>query len=193
VFTGTVEEIGVVRHVAAGAPARIEVACERVLERLETGGPICVSGVRLSVGARDDHGFAAALDAAAARTTLGALIRGSRVNLERAATPDTVLGGHVLRGEVEATVPVRACDAVSGETRLRLGLAPAIARYVVRGGWIALDGASLTVARVGKTFFEVVPGAEAARRTTLGALRPGDAVNVETDLIARYVERLLRR
>ena len=127
-----------------------------------------------------------------ARTTLGALARGARINLERAATPLTSLGGHFVQGHVDTTTKLTSRDAEGGGARLRFALPVALARYIVEKGFITLDGVSLTIARLGKTFFEIALIPHSAERTTLGALRVGERVNVEVDVIAKYVERIVR-
>jgi riboflavin synthase len=193
-FTGIVEEIGTVRHVAATASGkRIEIACATVMERLAVDDSISVAGTCLTVVERDDRGFAAdVVPETLDRTNLGALARGSRVNLERAATPNTALGGHFVQGHVDATTRLLSRQAEGEGARLRLALPKALARYIVLKGFITLDGVSLTVARLGKTFFEIALIPHTAERTTLGMLRPGDVVNVEVDVIAKYVERIVR-
>ena len=194
-FTGIVGEIGTVRHVAeTPSGTRLEVASVRVVERLAVENSVNVMGACLTVAARDDRSFAA--DVAPellARTTLGRIARGSHVNLESALTPDTPLGGHIVRGHVDGTTRLLARRTEGVGARLRLALPKDLARHVVEGGFIALDGVSLTVARLGKTFFEVALTPHWADRTTLGALREGEALNVEVDIVGKYVERLLGR
>ncbi len=147
----------------------------------------------LTVVGRDDRSFTSdVVPETLARSTLGGLSRGSRVNLEAAATPETALGGHFVQGHVDATAKLLERSAEGEGARLRFALAKTLARYVVLKGFITLDGVSLTVARLGKTFFEIALIPHTAERTTLGALRPGDAVNVEVDVIAKYVERIVR-
>ncbi len=194
-FTGIVEEMGTVRHIAQTVSgARLEIACTRVLERLAVDDSISVGGVCLTVIGRDDRGFAAdVVPETLARSTLGVLVRGSRVDLERSATPLTALGGHFVQGHVDGTTKLLARAAQGEGALLRFALPKALSRYVVMKGFVTLDGVSLTIARVGKTFFEVALIPHTAERTTLGALRPGDAVNVEVDVLAKYVERLMRR
>ncbi len=194
-FTGIVEEIGTVRHIAATpSGSRIEVAATRAVERLAVDDSISVAGVCLTVIERDDRSFTAdVVPETLARTTLGALTRGSRVNLERAATPVTALGGHFVQGHVDATTKMLEWQAEGQGARLRFALPKALARYVVMKGFITLDGVSLTVARLGKTFFDIALIPHTAERTTLGALRPGSLVNVEVDVLAKYVERIVRR
>jgi riboflavin synthase len=195
VFTGIVEELGIVRHVSATASgSRLEFACARVLERLSIDDSVNVAGACLTVIERDDRGFASdVVPETIARTTLGGLMRGSRVNLERAATPETALGGHLVQGHVDGTTKLVARRAEGQGARLRFALPKTTARYVVMKGFITIDGVSLTVAGLGKTYFEVALIPHTSERTTLGALRVGESVNVEVDIVAKYVERLLRR
>jgi riboflavin synthase len=193
-FTGIVEEMGTVRHVGpTKLGSRLEIACSRVLDRLSVDDSVNVTGARLTVIDRDDRGFAT--DVAhdiIARTTLGTLLRGSRVNLERAATPETALGGHLVQGQVDVTTKLVARRSEGEGARLRFALPKTTARYIVMKGFITIDGVSLTVAGLGKTYFEVALSA-AAERTTLGALGVGETVNIEVDIVAKYVERLLRK
>ena len=192
-FTGIVEEVGVVRHVEeTPSGRRIEVAAERVLGRLHVDDSIAVAGVCLTVVARDDRSFTAdVVPETSTRTTLGGVARGTRVDLERAATPETALGGHIVQGHVDATTALVERHAEGDGARLRFRLPPDLARYVVEKGFVAIDGVSLTVADVARTTFDVALIPHTAERTTLGALHTGDLVNVEVDIIGKYVERLL--
>ena len=193
-FTGVVEEIGTVRHVAQNTSGtRLEVAASHAIERLEVDHSVNVSGVRLTVVERDDRGFASdvALETLS-RSTLGSLSRGSHVNLERAATPDRALGGHFVQGHVDATTKLIDWQAEGEGSRLRFGMPKDLARYIALHGFITLDGVSLIVAKLTKTSFEIAMLPHAAQRTTLGSLRPGSSVNVEVDLLAKYVERVVR-
>ncbi|MEX2046509.1 MAG: riboflavin synthase [Chloroflexota bacterium] len=192
-FTGIVEEIGVVRHVAESASGRrLEIGATRVLDRLSVDDSIDVLGACLTVVARDDRSFTVdVVPETLARTSLGRLARGSHVNLERSATPATSLGGHFVQGHVDTTAALEKRIAEGDGARLRFDLPKEVARYVVEKGFIALDGVSLTVAGLAKTTFDVALIPHTARGTTLGVLREGDLVNVEVDMIAKYVERLL--
>ncbi|HEV8536067.1 MAG TPA: riboflavin synthase [Candidatus Limnocylindria bacterium] len=193
-FTGIVEEIGTVRHAeATDAGMRVEVASSRVVEDLAVDSSVNVSGACLTVVERDAHGFAVDLVAETlSRTTLGRVIRGTRVNLERAATPTTALGGHFVQGHVDTTAKLLGRrEEGGGAASLRFALPKTVARLVVLKGFIALDGVSLTVAALGRTYFEIALIPHTAELTTLGALRPGDAVNLETDVLAKYVRRLV--
>ena len=116
------------------------------------------------------------------------------MNLEAAATPTTALGGHFVQGHVDATAKLVGRREEGGSAaRLRFALPKALARYIVMKGFITLDGVSLTIAALGKTFFEIALIPHTAEHTTLGALAAGDLVNLETDVLAKYVERLVKR
>lgn len=192
-FTGIVEEIGTVRHVArTDSGLRLEIACERVMERLAIDDSVSVSGVCLTAIARDDHAFSSdVVPETLSRTTLGRLARGSHVNLEHAATPTTALGGQLLQGHVDATATLLKRTPEGEGARLRFSMPKGLARYMVEKGSVALDGVSLTLAAVAARSFDIAIVPHTAHRTTIGSLREGDVVNVEVDIIAKYVERLL--
>jgi riboflavin synthase len=195
-FTGVVAEIGAVRHTAPKASGlRLEIASSQVAPDLGLDASVNVAGVCLTVVERDTHGFAVDVVAETlSRTTLGRAIRGTRVNLEPAATPTTALGGHFVQGQVDATTKlVGRREQGGGAARLRFAVPKGLARYIVVRGFIALDGVSLPIAALGKTFFEIALIPNTVGRTTLGALAPGDLVNVETDVLAKYVERLVKK
>ena len=195
-FTGIVEEIGAVRQTGPNASGlRLEIASSRVSTDLGIDASVNVAGVCLTVVERDTHGFAVdVVGETLSRTTLGRAIRGTRVNLESAATPTTALGGHFVQGHVDATTKlVGRREEGGGAARLRFAMPKNLARYIVMKGFITLDGVSLTVAALGKTFFEIALIPHTAERTTLGGLAAGDLVNVETDVLAKYVERLVKR
>jgi riboflavin synthase len=195
-FTGIVEEVGAVRHTGPNASGlRLEIASSRVAQDLGIDASVNVAGACLTVVERDTHGFAVdVVPETLSRTTLGDAIRGTRVNLESAATPTTALGGHFVQGHVDATTKlVGRREEGGGAARLRFALPKALARYIVMKGFVTIDGVSLTIAGLGKTFFEVALIPHTAERTTLGSLANGDLVNVETDVLAKYVERLVRK
>jgi riboflavin synthase len=196
VFTGIIQEIGTVRHTGPNVSGlRLEIASSRVAQDLAIDASVNVAGACLTVVERDTHGFAVDVVAETlSRTTLGHAIRGTRVNLESAATPTTALGGHFVQGHVDATAKLAARrEEGGGAARLRFALPTGVVRYIVMKGFITLDGVSLTIAALGKTYFEIALIPHTAERTTLGTLAPGDLVNVETDVLAKYVERLVKR
>ena len=206
-FTGIVEELGhVVRLETVEDSARLTVEAPTVTQDVSLGDSVSVNGCCLTVAAVHGSTFTADLMAETlTRTTLGSQAPGDPVNLERALRASDRLGGHIVQGHVDATAEV--LDHHRGEhwDLLRIGLPQEIARYVAVKGSVALDGVSLTVVDVvdAPSTLDVapVPGAgaslsvglipETLRRTTLGTRRPGDRVNLEVDVLAKYAERLL--
>lgn len=206
-FTGIVEELGrVVRLETVEDSARLTVEAPTVTQDVNLGDSVSVNGCCLTVTAVHGSTFTADLMAETlTRTTLGSQAPGDPVNLERALRASDRLGGHIVQGHVDATAEV--LDHHRGEhwDLLRIGLPQEIARYVAVKGSVALDGVSLTVVDVvdASSTLDVapVPGAgaslsvglipETLRRTTLGSRRPGERVNLEVDVLAKYAERLL--
>ncbi|WP_279015080.1 riboflavin synthase [Actinomyces oris] len=206
-FTGIVEELGrVVRLETVEDSARLTVEAPTVTQDVNLGDSVSVNGCCLTVTAVHGSTFTADLMAETlTRTTLGSQAPGDPVNLERALRASDRLGGHIVQGHVDATVEV--LDHHRGEhwDLLRIGLPQEIARYVAVKGSVALDGVSLTVVDVVDAphapDVAPVPGAgaslsvglipETLRRTTLGTRRPGERVNLEVDVMAKYAERLL--
>ena len=207
-FTGIVEELGrVVRLETVEDCARLTVEAPTVTQDASLGDSISVNGCCLTVAAMHGNTFTADLMAETlTRTTLGSQAPGDPVNLERALRATDRLGGHIVQGHVDATAEV--LDRSHGEhwDLLRVGLPREIARYVAVKGSVALDGVSLTVVDVEDAQHNApdaspTPGAgaslsvglipETLRRTTLGTRRPGERVNLEVDVMAKYAERLL--
>jgi riboflavin synthase len=195
-FTGIVEELGtVVTFEPRAAGARLRVRCSAVLADLQGGGSILVNGVCLTAVDLAADSFAADLaPETLQRSNLGDLILGSRVNLERPVTPVTRLSGHVVQGHVDATAEVVLLDALGdGNWWLKVRAPAELERYLVHKGSIAIDGISLTVAAldpgplVGVT---IIP--HTYLNTTLAQARPGTRLNVEVDVLAKHVEKLLR-
>ena len=197
-FTGIVEELGAIAHVARhGAAAELAVRCALVVEDAKVGDSIAVNGVCLTVtrfldGDGQAGGFAADLmGETLARTALGDLADGDPVNLERALRADARLGGHVVQGHVDAMAEVRAVVAHGEWTEMVFSLPAAVAPYVVEKGSIAVDGTSLTVMRIDADAFAVGLIPHTLEVTVLGARAPGDRVNLEADILAKHVERFL--
>jgi riboflavin synthase len=191
-FTGLIEEVGIVGEVARGAGPRICVRASRVIEDLKPGDSIAVSGPCLTVEeVSADRFWAALLPETAERTTLGGLRRGARVNLERPPRVGDRIGGHLVAGHVDGQATVTSATE-RNETRLVRFESPAgLERYLVDRGSVALDGVSLTVVEPrGRQFAVALVGATLAA-TTLGDLRPGDRVNIEADLLAKHIERFM--
>ncbi|ANE04104.1 riboflavin synthase [Corynebacterium crudilactis] len=192
-FTGIVEELGSVAGVEyLGDSIRMEIAATTVLEGVHLGDSISVNGVCLTVASFDEGHFTADLmQETLDRSSLGTLNTGSKVNLERAMAADGRLGGHIMQGHVDATTTLRERTSSENWDVLRFELPVELARYVVEKGSIALNGTSLTVSSLGDDWFEVSLIPTTLRDTTHGELVAGDMVNVEVDVIAKYVERMM--
>jgi riboflavin synthase len=193
-FTGIVEELGTIRAVTPNATGcRLEVAASVVLEDARVGDSISLNGCCLTLVALQADAYAVdAVEETLRMTTLGSLQVGDRVNLERSVRLADRLGGHLVQGHVDGVGTVlRREPQADGSVVLTFTCSAEVLRYVVYKGSIAVDGVSLTVAGLDSTSFSVaiIPHTQAV--TTLGFRRPGDRVNLETDVIARYVERLL--
>ena len=193
-FSGIVEEMGVVRSLTRDtAGARLSLMARTVLDDLHPGDSISVSGTCLTVAGMDETGFAVDLSAdTMAVTTLGLLAAGAAVNLERALKVNARLGGHLVTGHVDGTGIL--CDRVrqGHSVRLTLEIPDSVLPYCIRKGSLTVDGVSLTINAVSepRVCVAVIPHTAAA--TTLGTVQAGAAVNLESDLIGKYVERLLR-
>ncbi len=191
-FTGLIQEVGEVRSVRpAGGGAQIEVNSAEIGPRAEVGESIAVNGACLTVEATDEGGFVChAGEETLRRTTIGRLNSGSRVNLERALQVGDRLGGHFVQGHVDCVGEVVRSIERGSTTALEFELPEEYARYVVEKGSIAVDGISLTVTDVSGTTFGVAVIPHTLAHTTLAGVVPGQQVNIETDILAKYVERL---
>ena len=192
-FTGIIEELGRVRSLERrGEGVRMTVEAQAVTEGTREGDSIAVNGVCLTaLEVRADSFAADGSRETLQRSTLGQLRAGSAVNLERAATPSTRLGGHIVQGHVDARGRFLSADEHGGSWTVRIGYPPELARYLVFKGSVAVEGISLTVAALTDDQFEIAVIPKTWAVTNLSHLRPGDAVNLEADIIAKYVERIL--
>lgn len=192
-FTGIIEELGRVRRVDMnGENARIVIDARTVVEDTKHGDSIAVNGVCLTALDLKQDSFAADVSRETLeRTTLGRLQPGAPVNLERAVTPATRLGGHMVQGHVDARGEFVSAIDHGGSWTIRIGYPSDIARYLVFKGSVAVEGISLTIANLAENYFEIAIIPKTWEVTNLPQLRPGDAVNLEVDVIAKYVERIL--
>ena len=193
-FTGIVEELGTIRAVRRGAASAVlSIGAAEVLSDLKIGDSVAVNGVCLTVTSLDDGGFTAdVMHETLNRSSLGALIPGSRVNLERAMPANGRFGGHIVSGHIDGTGKVASVRPDDNALWYTIYAAPELLRYIVEKGSITIDGISLTVAAVDEVSFSVSLIPHTAAVTTLGKKRAGDTVNLETDIIGKYVEKLLR-
>ncbi|MFC6713977.1 riboflavin synthase [Branchiibius cervicis] len=191
-FTGIVEELGsIVAIDTDGDAARVTVRGPKVLDDVSHGASIAVNGVCLTVTDWTTETFTVDVMAETLRrTSLGQA--GAPVNLERAMRADGRLGGHIVQGHVDGTTRIQHRDQQPHWTVVRFGLPTPLAPYVVEKGSITIDGVSLTVSAVGADFFEVSLIPTTLELTTLGRKGIGDLVNLEVDVLAKYVERLMK-
>jgi riboflavin synthase len=190
-FTGIIEEVGTV----AQAGSRLHICCRTVLADTHAGSSIAVNGVCVTAVTIQADGFSADLSPETlARTSLGGLSPGSLVNLERPLAVGDRLGGHIVQGHVDGTAEVVSMDALpGGNWNLRVQLSASLDRYMIFKGSIAIDGVSLTIASLENSVLSVAIISHTYENTAMRDYQPGTLVNIEADLIAKYVEKLMVR
>jgi riboflavin synthase len=194
VFTGLVEDLGTVAAVDATADGVRLTLESRLAHELGEGDSVAVNGVCLTaVGICGERFGADVMHETLRRSSLGEIVAGSRVNLELALRVDARLGGHMMQGHVDGVGAVAAVRPDGFARIVTVDADPSLLRYVVEKGSIAVDGVSLTVARVGDSDFDVSLIPETLERTNLGRAQPGAPVNLEVDILAKYVEKLVTR
>lgn len=187
-FTGIVEEIGAVKAMDAG---RLTIGASAVVSDVSVGDSIAVNGACLTVTEHDATSFAVdVVPETLRRTNLGALTAGSRVNLERSMPASGRFGGHMVQGHVDGTGVVRSISADGDALMMAFEASPWVMRYAVEKGFIAVDGTSLTIVHCDNFSFSVTLIPHTQANTVLGDKRVGDSVNLEADIVAKYVERL---
>lgn len=187
-FTGIIEEVG---KVTSAQPESLVVAASKVLQGLELGGSVSVNGVCLTVTSFDTRSFSVGLmPETIERTNLGVLSIGEGVNLERPLTLGKPLGGHLVQGHIDNTGRVNSVTWDGDAMLVRFEAPPEVIRYMVAKGFMAVDGVSLTVVDFNTSSFLVSVVDYTREHTTLGSRRVGDLVNLEVDIVAKYVERL---
>jgi len=192
-FTGLIEDLGTVESLQSGEEgARLRIAT-RLTGEIGEGDSVAVNGVCLTATAIDADGFATeAMNQTLRVTAIGAIDAGDRVNLELAMRAGDRLGGHIVQGHADGVGTVVSVEDDGFARRLRVALGPELIRYVVEKGSICLSGVSLTVSALGEGWAEVSLIPETLERTTLGGVAAGDKLNVECDVVAKYVERLMK-
>ena len=188
-FTGIIEEVGTIQRIGGGVLA---IGAQRVLGDVHLGDSISVNGICLTVTSFDARHFTAdVMPETIRRTSLAELRIGSPVNLERALTLSSRLGGHIVSGHIDGTGEVVACKEEGNAILLTVAASPAIVRGIVEKGSVALDGISLTVAAVTDTSFTVSLIPHTLEATNLHTKKKGSPINIETDILGKYVEKFL--
>lgn len=192
-FTGIVEEVGRIRRVQSGAGSgEIEIQAEKVLEQTKVGDSISVNGVCLTVTSLQRDGFCAdVMPETLRRSNLGSLGAGAPVDLERAMAADGRFGGHIVTGHIDGMGRIVSMKREGNAVWVRITAAPQILKLIVEKGSIAIDGISLTVAHVSEEDFEVSIIPHTGNETVLLAKKPGDPVNLENDILGKYIQRLM--
>lgn len=192
-FTGIIEELGSVRSIEErGENARLVISARVVTEGTNHGDSISVNGVCLTALDIEPDSFAADVSKETLqRSTLGSLKPGAPVNLERAVTPATRLGGHIVQGHVDARGQFVGVEDHGESWTVRIAYPKEIARYLVFKGSVAVEGISLTIAGLTDDYFEIAIIPKTWEVTNLSHLKPGDNVNIEVDILGKYIEKLL--
>lgn len=193
VFTGIVEEVGTIERIQRGAhSAVLTIRANSVLEDLSIGDSVAVNGVCLTATALTAHGFCAdVMHETLDRSGLASLKRGSHVNLERAMAANGRFGGHIVAGHVDGVGTILSVKKDDNAIWYTVQASAAVLRYVVEKGSITVDGISLTVAKVGDNWFSISAIPHTVQVTVLNERRAGDRVNLETDIIGKYVEKFM--
>lgn len=189
-FTGIVEELGVIRSMTGGS---LVIGASKVLEDVKVGDSIAVNGICLTVTAFDSAVFHAdVMPETIRRTSLMNLGKGSTVNLERALTLSTRLGGHIVSGHIDGTGKIVSFTEEGNAILMKISADSNIVGHIVEKGSVALDGISLTVASVDSGSFKVSLIPHTREVTNLGTKKPGDPINIENDIVGKYVERFMQ-
>lgn len=193
-FTGIIEETGTIRHIStSGTSGQISIRAKKVLEGTKIGDSIAVNGICLTVVSLQPDGFTADVMAETVRrSSLSVCRNGDAVNLERAMPADGRFGGHFVSGHIDGTGVIQSLVREENAVWVTVSAAPQLLKYIVEKGSIAIDGISLTVAYVDDRVFKVSVIPHTGEETTLLSGKPGDPVNLETDIIGKYVGKLMR-
>ncbi len=191
-FTGLIEEIGVIEEIILEKSGTLKIGCSRVLDGVKLGDSISVNGICLTVTNFDNRGFNVDFMPETLRVTnLGLLSRGTRVNLERALMLGDRLGGHIVSGHIDGTGKINSFKIKENATEVWIEAEKNLLKYIIKKGSIAIDGASLTVAEVSRQGFMVSIIPHTKKETTLLGKKANELVNLECDGLGKYIERLL--
>lgn len=192
-FTGIIEEIGVIKKITKGVNSeKLLIQCNKVLEETKLGDSICTNGVCLTVTDINDHSFQAdVMTETLLRSNLGNLTLGSEVNLERALTLSSRLGGHIVSGHIDGVGKIVSLKRIDNSIEVSIEAKLSILKYIIEKGSITIDGISLTVTYVDNKAFKVCIIPHTGENTILLKKKVGESVNLECDILGKYVERLL--
>lgn len=192
-FTGIIEEIGVIKKITKGVNSeKLLIQCNKVLEETKLGDSICTNGVCLTVTDINDHSFQAdVMTETLLRSNLGNLTLGSEVNLERALTLNSRLGGHIVSGHIDGVGKIVSLKRIDNSIEVTIEAKLSILKYIIEKGSITIDGISLTVTYVDNKAFKVCIIPHTGENTILLKKKVGESVNLECDILGKYVERLL--
>ncbi len=192
-FTGIIEEIGTIRNIEIRGPSvRITISSSRVLEDSSVGDSISVNGICLTVTSMNSGSFTAdIMNETIKRTAFHSMRVGTKVNLERAMKVDGRFGGHMVSGHIDGTATIQSIEHQGNATWYSLKPPSDLLRYIVEKGSVALDGTSLTVAYVDRDKFKVSIIPHTSEATVLSEKRPGQKVNIEVDIVGKYIEKLI--
>jgi riboflavin synthase len=193
-FTGIIQDTGLVTGVTRAGDDLTLVINSPLLSRMGVGGSVAINGTCLTaVAVNGDSIEVNAIGETLARTSMGGVNEGDRVNLELPMTPDSMFDGHIVQGHVDGVATVRSIADEGESIRISVDAKPEVMRYLVEKGSVTIDGISLTVAGLDEEGFEVAIIPHTREVTTLGSIQAGDKVNIEVDVLAKYVERLLQK
>lgn len=192
-FTGIVEEMGTVEKLWIGSSYRLRIRAKKVLQRTKPSHSIAVDGVCLTATEVDPESFSVEIMAQTLnKTNLSLIKEGDKVNLERATSLSSLLGGHIVTGDVDGVGRISRIDKRVGETVMQIEFLPHLARYIVNQGRVSLDGVSLTVADCRASNFTVHLIPFTLNNTTLGQKKGGNLLNLEVDIISKYIEKMIQ-
>lgn len=191
-FTGIVEEIGIVKSISRGQSACISVECAKVLEDVKIGDSIAIDGVCQTVTSFDKNSFSAQVSQETLSvTTFSKIKTGTKVNLERALTLNGRLGGHIVTGHIDGLAKLKKIQQKGEFYDITFEAEKELTKYVAKKGSVAINGISLTVADINSNEFSIALIPQTYKNTTLDQLQSGDFVNIEVDILAKYIEKFL--
>lgn len=191
-FTGIIEEIGIVKSISRGEKASIIVGCEKILDDMKIGDSIAIDGVCQTVTAFDKNSFSAQVSQETLNvTTLSKIKTGTKVNLERALTLNSRLGGHIVTGHIDGLAKLKNIQQKGEFYDITFEAEKDLTKYIVKKGSVAINGISLTVADINANEFSIALIPQTFKNTNLCQLRRGDFVNIEVDILAKYIENFL--